>query len=128
MMVAVPQIDLTPWIPKSTEIPSEWIELANTLSHEVKGLQPTYILNIKYDGQRVGDLLRLWGLPWPVVMAGYLWEYDKNEIRKASLCDVNRIIGHMHEANPYARYIEEENLPPHLAPPYRDLGALLIAI
>lgn len=120
--------DLTPWKPTPTELPEEWIALSNALRQETKGSQHTYVLKVRYDAQRVGDLLRSWGLPWQVVMAGYLWEYDKAQIGQANLHDVDQVLNHINEANLYARYIEEENLPPLLAPPYRDLGALLIAV
>jgi (p)ppGpp synthase/HD superfamily hydrolase len=104
------------------------MELANGLAQEAKGSQHTYILTARYNAQRVGDLLRSWGLPWQVVMAGYLWEYDKDGIRQANLDDVDQVLCRINEVNLYASYIENENLPPLLTPPYRDLGALLAAV
>ena len=44
------------------------------------------------------------------------------------MSDVEEVLSHIDEANLYARYIKDENLPPLLTPPYRDLGALLIAV
>ena len=120
--------DLTPWKPKPAQIPEEWINLANKLALEAKGSQHAHILTVRYNAQRVGNLLHSWGLPWQVVIAGYLWEYDKDLIRQSNLEDVDEVLSHINEANLYARYIEDENLPPLLTPPYRDLGGLLIAI
>ena len=104
------------------------MELANTLAQEAKGSQHAYILTARYNAQRLGDLLRSWGLPWQVVIAGYLWEYNKDWIRQANLNDVDQVLSHITEANLYASNIEDENLPPLLTPPYRDLGALLVAV
>ena len=122
------QPDLTPWKPTPTQVPGEWMGLANTLAQEAKGSQHAYILTARYNAQRLGDLLRSWGLPWQVVIAGYLWEYNKDWIRQANLNDVDQVLSHITEANLYASNIEDENLPPLLTPPYRDLGALLIAV
>src|SRR5712692_9352415 len=120
--------DLIPWKPTPTQIPEDWMRLAETLAQEVKGSQRAYVMKVKYDAQRVGNLLHSWGLPWQVVMAGYLWEYDQQQIQCAKLDDVEQVLSHITESNHYAHYIEDENLPPLLTPPYRDLGALLIAI
>src|SRR5271157_499338 len=120
--------DLTPWKPTPTQVPPGWMKLAETLAQEVKGSQRAYVMKVKYDAQRVGNMLQSWGLPWQVVMAGYLWEYDKDLILQANLDDVDEVLCHVSEANLYAKYIEDENLPPLLTPPYRDLGGLLIAI
>lgn len=120
--------DYTVWKPASTHLPKEWVALAKKLGQQVKRSSHTYVLKMRYDAQRVSDLLRSWGLPWEVVMAGYLWEYDQEQIRSANLDGVHKVIGHMNEANVYARYIEDENLPPLLSPPYRDVGALFLAI
>jgi (p)ppGpp synthase/HD superfamily hydrolase len=128
MAGANPHLDLTPWKPTPTRIPAEWMKLAETLAQEVKGSQRAYVMKVKYDAQRVGNMLRSWGLPWQVVMAGYLWGYDKDLILQTNLEDVDEVLCHISEANLYAKYIEDENLPPLLSPPYRDLGGLLIAI
>ncbi len=120
--------DLTPWRPTPTQVPAEWMKLAETLAQEVRGSQRAYVMKVKYDAQRVGDMLRSWGLPWQVVIAGYLWEYDKDVILQANLEDADRVLSHISEANVYAKNIEDEKLAPLLSPPYRDLGALLIAV
>lgn len=128
-MVAVyPHSDLAPWKPTPTQLSEDWIQLAAHLAQQAKGSPHPYVLKVRHDAQRVGDLLRSWGLPWQVVMAGYLWEYDEEQIRSANLNDVETVLGHIKEANLYAHHIEEENLAPLLSPPYRDLGALLIAV
>src|SRR5437879_2943977 len=106
-----PHLDLTPWKPTPTQVPEEWMKLAETLAQEAKGSQHAYVLKVKYDAQRVGDLLRSWGLPWQVVIAGYLWEYDKELIIRAKLEGVDDVLSHINEANLYAKYIEDENLP-----------------
>jgi hypothetical protein len=118
----------TVWKPTPTHLPKEWVALAKELGQQVKRSPHTYVLKMRYDAQRVGDLLRSWGLSWEVVMAGYLWEYDQEQVRFANLDGVHKVIGHINEANVYARYSEDENLPPLLSLPYRDVGALLIAI
>src|SRR5712692_116569 len=102
--------DLAPWKPKPTELPDEWVALSDALVQETKGSQHTYVLKVRYDAQRVGNLLCSWGLPWDVVMAGYLWGYDKEQIRQANLKDVDRVLSHISESNLYASYIQEEKL------------------
>src|SRR5579875_2464510 len=120
--------DLAVWKPEPTAIPERWLELVNRLATQGKGSLHRYVLNVRYDSQGVGNTLRSWGLPWTVVMAGYLWEYDKEQIRASNLEDVDIILSHIDEANLYAHYIEDENLLVLLKPPYRDLGALLITV
>jgi GTP pyrophosphokinase len=85
-------------------------------------------MEIKFDAQRVGSRLRSWGLPWDVVMAGYLWGYDKEEIRSYQLSDTERVISHVLHATTYMGNIRNDILPPLLTPPFDDLGGLLIAI
>jgi (p)ppGpp synthase/HD superfamily hydrolase len=122
-------LHLTPWKPMATQLPPDWVELSNTLAEEVKGSFRFYVLDVvKYDAQKVGNLLRSWGLPWQVVMAGYLWEYDEDKIRHANLYDAEMVLSHINEANTYYSYIEDSVLTPLLTPPYKDLGALLIAV
>ncbi len=128
MADASSHLDLISWKPTPTQIPEEWMKLAETLAQETKGSQHAYVLKVRFDAQRVGDRLRSWGLPWQVVIAGYLWEYDKELIRQAKLEGVDEVLSHISEADLYGKYIEDENLPPLLTPPYRDLGGLLIAI
>jgi len=120
--------DLTPWHPTPTQLPEKWKALADTLAQQAKGSPHPYVLNVRYDAESVGNLLRSWGLPWQVVMAGYLWEHDKEQIQSAHLHEVETVLSHISEANLYVRYIKNENLPPLLTPPYHDLGALLIAV
>src|SRR5690348_11484297 len=90
--------DLALWKPTPTDLPDEWVALSDALAQETKGSQHTYVLKVRYNAQQVGDLLRSWGLPWDVVMAGYLWEYDKEQIRHANLKDVEQILSHITEA------------------------------
>ena len=120
--------DLTPWTPTPTPLPENWMKMANKLAEETKGLPRPYVLDVKYNAQRVGRLLHSWELPWQVVMAGYMWEYDKEQIRHDNLDEVECVISHITYANLYIRYIKDENLPPLLTPPYQDLGALLVAV
>src|SRR6266516_1099165 len=120
--------DLTLWKPTPTQIPEQWMKLAEELDQEVKGSQRPYIMKVKYNAQRVGNMLRSWGLPWHVVIAGYLWEYEKELILQANLDEMNEVLSHIDESNSYCKYIEDEQLPPLLTPPYRDLGGLLIAV
>ncbi len=120
--------DLIPWTPIPTPLPENWMKMANKLAEETKGLPRPYVLDVKYNAQLVGSLLHSWGLPWQVVMAGYLWEYDKEQIHHDNLDDVDCVISHITYANLYIRYIKDENLPPLLTPPYQDLGALLVAV
>lgn len=120
--------DLTPWTPAPDTLPENWIKMANKLAEETKDLPRPYVLDVKYNAQRVGSLLHSWGLPWQVVMAGYLWEYDKEQIHHENLDDVDRLINHITYTNLYLRYIKDENLPPLLTSPYQDLGALLVAV
>jgi GTP pyrophosphokinase len=109
-------------------IPEAWMKLAQELEQEVKGSQRAYIMKVKYDAQRVGNMLRSWGLPWQVVIAGYLWEYEREFIVRANIDEVNEVLRHIDESNFYCKCIEDENLPLLLTPPYRDLGGLLIAL
>ena len=121
--------DLSPWAPTPTRLPEDWMALADTLAQQARGLPHAYVMpDARYNAQNVGNKLRSWGLPWPVVMAAYLYGYNEEPIRYANLKGVDQVLNHITEANFYARYIEEENLPPLLTPPYRDLGALLIAL
>src|SRR6266567_6289668 len=119
---------LTPWKPAPTQLPQDWINFSRTLAEQARGTLHTYTLNVKYDGQRVGTLLQSWGLPWQVVMAGFLWEYDDASLQQSGSPCVDQVLSHIHQANKYYRYIEHENLPPLLTPPYADLGSLLLAV
>ena len=120
--------DLLAWKPASTSLPSDWLDLAKSLRQEVKTSPHAYVLKMRYNAQRVGDLLLSWGLPWQVVMAGYLWDYDEEQICVAHLSDAETVLRYINEANAYIRDIEDENLPLLLFPPYRNTGALLLAV
>ncbi len=120
--------DLTPWKPTPTQLPQDWIHFSNTLAEQMKGMHRTYTLNVKYDAQRVGALLQSWGLPWQVVMAGFLWEYNQEYLHLSKLHDAEQVLSHIRQAKNYYHYIQNENLPPLLTPPYADLGALLLAV
>ncbi|MEO6890189.1 MAG: ATP-binding protein [Ktedonobacteraceae bacterium] len=120
--------DLTPWAPEPADVPREWMQLVETLARQVQGLHRTYVLGVRYDAYSVGDLLRSWGLGWQVVLAGYLWEHDVEQIRSTHLYELDSVLGHIAEAAQAAHAIHDENLPPLLTPPYRDVGGLLIAI
>ncbi len=122
------QLALTPWKPDLTPLPQEWIDLITTLEHRMIGMQHEYILGVRLDARGVGELLRSWGLPLHVVVAGFLQEYDRAFLLNQALPGMNEVVDHINEANRNKNYIEDENLPPLLTPPYKDLGALLIAI
>ena len=61
MVGAKPHLDLIPWKPTQTQVPVEWMKLAETLAQEVKGSQRAYVMKVKYDAQRVGNMLPLMG-------------------------------------------------------------------
>ena len=82
------------------QIPEAWMKLAQELEQEVKGSQRAYIMKVKYDAQRVGNMLRSWGLPWQVVIAGYLWEYEKELIVRANLDEMNEVLSHIDQIKP----------------------------
>lgn len=123
-----PPVNLTMWSPLPTSLPQIWVEISERLARGARGKPRPYIVETKYDAQRVGNRLHLWGLPWDVVMAGYLWEYDREEIRSYQLSDTERVIGHVLYATTYLGNIRNDILPPLLTPPFDDLGGLLIAV
>ncbi len=116
------------WRPTPTVLPPNWITLVKELRQQDKSLSHAYILDMRYNSQLVGDMLCSWGLPWQVVIAAYLWDTDVEQIQCANLPDTDRVMSHIIEANVYIRHIENENLSLLLYPPYRDVGALLIAL
>jgi len=128
MIKQEPPTDLTPWKPTPTLIPEEWMNLIDRLENEAIGNSREYIMRVRLNACGVGDLLRSWGLPLDVVLAGYLIEYDKKPLRSTNLERVDKVLNHVSEAFRYINYIEDEKLPPLLTPPYKDLGALLIAV
>lgn len=117
-----------PWEPEPTPIPREWMSLIDALERRTIGMQHEYVLEVRLDARGVGELLRSWGLPLHVVVAGFLQEYDRTFLLAHDMAGMNEIVEHISEANRYKNYIDDENLPPLLTPPYKDLGALLIAV
>ncbi|GHO92185.1 hypothetical protein KSF_022330 [Reticulibacter mediterranei] len=131
MTDALSNTDLTPWKPTPKTIPEAWERCINDLVQQSQGMLRSslaYVLNVRYDSQKVGDLLHSWGLPWHVVVAGYIREYDKASIPWRRLPEGELVLQHINESIRYANDIEEENLSPLITPPYSDLGALLIAL
>lgn len=123
-----PPVNFSLWSPSPTPLPEEWVKLSDKLAQQARGKPRPYIMETKYDGRRVGNLLRSWGLPWDVVMAGYLWEFDRVEIQHYQLPDTEKVIHHILYATTYLEYIRDDILPPLLTPPYDDLGGLLTAV
>ena len=129
MMTTVQMLSaLAPWQPAPTAIPAGWQRFMRDLVSQAAGTPHEYVLDTPYDANSVGNLLRTWGLPLPVVLAGYLMEYDSKLIQSSGLPESDEIIHHIQEASRYAHDIEDEHLHPLLNPPYRDLGALLLAV
>jgi (p)ppGpp synthase/HD superfamily hydrolase len=118
----------TPWKPDPTPIPQEWMDLIDNLERRTIGMQHEYVLGVRLDARSVGELLRSWGLPLEVVLAGFLQEYDRAFLLTHSLPGMNKVVDHINEANRNKNYIDDENLPPLLTPPYKDLGAVLVAV
>src|SRR5260221_14744015 len=87
--------DLTPWKPTPTQLPQDWIHFSNTLAEQMKGMHRTYTLNVKYDAQRVGALLQSWGLPWQVVMAGFLWGNNQEEVYLMKFNVGDEVVAHI---------------------------------
>src|SRR5260221_11491400 len=123
-----PPVNLTMWSPQPSSLPQIWVEISERLARGARGKPRPYIVETKYDAQRVGNRLHLWGLPWDVVMAGYLWEYDREEIRSYQLSDTERGIGHVLYATTYLGNIRNDIVFPLLTPPFDDLWGLLIVV
>lgn len=115
---------LTPWTPPPTHIPLEW---AAFIAKETEHIDHS-ALDADGNKMAIGDLLRLWGLPWPVVVAGYLLPVSEQVLYKTSLEGGNLVLTHMRKAIQYIDSIDEEDLFTLLHPPYDDLGAVLIGI
>jgi (p)ppGpp synthase/HD superfamily hydrolase len=131
MADALSNNDLRPWQPTPTTLPIEWEACIKDLVQQSQGMLRSplaYALNVRYNSQGVGDLLRSWGLPWTVVVAGYLREYGKASIPWRQMPEGKLVLQHINESIRYANDIEEENLSPLITPPYTNLGALLIAL
>lgn len=118
----------SPWEPEPTHIPREWLNLIEVLEQRTIGMQHEYVLGVRLDARGVGELLQSWGLPLHVVIAGFLQEYDRAFLLAQAMPGINEIVEHINEANRYKNHIDDENLPPLLTPPFKDLGALLIAV
>src|SRR5260221_9819787 len=117
-----PPVNLTMWSPLPTSLPQIWVEISERLARGARGKPRPYIVEAKYDAQRVGNRLHLWGLPWDVVMAGYLWEYDREEIRSYQLSDTERVIGHSLFAKTYLGNIKNYIMITILTPQFSTLG------
>ena len=125
----MPDVQLAPpWEPEATHISQEWLNLIDVLEQRTIGMQHEYVLGVRLDARGVGELLRSWGLPLDVIIAGFLQEYDRAFLLAQTMPEIDEVVEHINEANRYKNYIEDGNLPPLLTPPYKDLGALLIAI
>jgi len=122
------RISLDPWKPNPTPVPQKWLDLIDMLERRTIGMQHEYVLGVRLDAHGVGDLLRSWGSPLHIVLAGFLQEYDKTFLLTNAMPGMDEVVEHINEANRYKNYIDDENLPPLLTPPYKDLGALLIAM
>lgn len=117
------------WKPAPKPLPPCWVQFAQEQrAAMVDTLQRQYILHVLYDAEGVKDLLHQWGLPWQVVMAGWLWECDLDSIEQAHLEDGEQIRLLIQKISKYVKYIEDDNLPALLIPPFYDLDALLIAV
>jgi (p)ppGpp synthase/HD superfamily hydrolase len=122
-----PYPDLTPWVPSPEPIHAEWMHLINTLIQQGAETGSNGQPALRENAQIVGETLHQWGLPWTVVVAGYLWSCDEKYLRRVALPSTDIVLAHIRQAQIYARFIARENLPPLLTPSYRDPGALLIA-
>jgi (p)ppGpp synthase/HD superfamily hydrolase len=117
-----------PWKPVPTPMPQDWMDLIDTLERRTIGMQHEYVLGVRLDARGVGELLCSWGLPIHIVLAGFLQEYDRAFLLTHAMPGMDEVVDHINEANRHKNYIDDENLPPLLTPPYKDLGALLIAV
>jgi (p)ppGpp synthase/HD superfamily hydrolase len=116
--------DLDPWKPTPTVIPAQWQTSLEKLGH--KG--PHYIAGLPYDRQGTLNLLREWGLPLPVVVAGALLFYTEKELRHIAADERRELLAYIRSAQRYIDCIEDEDLSTLLSAPYDDLGARLIAV
>jgi guanosine-3',5'-bis(diphosphate) 3'-pyrophosphohydrolase len=117
------------WKPVPKPLPPCWVQFAQEQrAAMIDTLQRQYILHVLYDAEGVKELLHQWGLPWQVVMAGWLWECDLDSIEQAHLEEGEQIKLLIQKISKYVKYIEDDNLPALLIPPFYDLDALLIAV
>src|SRR5450759_5250544 len=90
---------LVPWRPTPTLIPAQWQTYLEELGHKAKG--PHYIAGLSYDRQGTSNLLREWGLPLPVVVAGGLLFYTEKELRHIAADERRELLAHMRSAQRY---------------------------
>ncbi len=120
-------VDVTPWQPTPTVIPPEWQKHLEEPVRKTK-VAANLIAGLRYDGQGTAKLLREWGLPWPVVVAGALLFHNQKEFRGMDAANIPHLLSHIRQARRYIDCIEDEDLSTLLSSPYDDLGALLIAV
>ncbi len=117
------------WQPFPKILPPEWIQFAKQQQEAmIDSLQHTYILGVRYDADKVKDILWHWGLHYSVVIAGWLWNCDLKIIRDSGLERSEEVVRLIQGANKYVQYIEDDNLSALFIPPYPELDALLIAV
>src|SRR5438552_16857377 len=104
MVEALSTPDLAPWTPTETYIPDHLMNQVQKLLLSMENAPHIYIMDdVEYDAQYVGDKLRSWGLPPSIVVAAYLWSYDKEQIHYSGIDEVNEVLRHIAEANLYIR-------------------------
>src|SRR2546427_1785676 len=103
-----PTSNLLPWEPTPEQLPENWVNLVHKLALQAKNSPRPYVMDVKHDSLQVGSLLHSWGLPWQVVIAGYIWEYDKEQIHLDNLNEIDDVLNHITYANQYIRYIRDE--------------------
>src|SRR5690349_17389376 len=96
---------LIPWKPVPTLIsPRKQIYLEE-LAHKTKGAF-NYVAGLRYDQQEVVGLLRIWGLPWTVVVAGALLSHEEKELQPIPDEDRLQLLEHIRWARYYIECIE----------------------
>ena len=100
---------LTPWRPGTTPIPPAWQAYLEELSPKAK-ISVHHIASWRYNGQKTVNLLRSWGLPWPVVVAGALLFTEDKGFRDIFPGNLEQVVSHIHQAQHYIDCIEEPNL------------------
>lgn len=122
--------DILPWKPIPTSIPREWAALLKVSMPQNPQTPHIEGFDIKHDPQLVGERLRDWGLPLHIVLAGYLWNCDQDQLRieARNISGNEQVINHINNIIQYLTHIEDENLALLLTPPYTDIGALLAAV
>lgn len=118
--------DLDLWKPTPTFIPEQWQMYLEEIGHKTRG--PHYIAGMPYDGQNTFNLLREWGLPLLVVVAGGLLFHEEKELQNITNDERRQLLAHIRSARRYIDCIEDEDLSTLLSLPCDDLGARLIAV